>query len=326
MRRHRIGLIGCGAIGKVHAGNLSDLAEMVFASRTRVRAEEFQHRFGGEVAQDFEAVLGMDEVAAVVIATPPELHSQHTVAALSAGKSVLVEKPLCPSAAEVDQIEVAAQKARPQFVMVAENYYYKPSLALLKQMMADGVVGGVRRFELQKLTRQLTSGWKRQYGALLEGGIHFVALLGDLVDAATPAGGELASPTSVSATFPTGVSAEPERQSRLELVYASGLEARLRYAWDVPSLARGMFQHGRIFGDEGHIGFESNGLYAWTRGRSGARLRVPDMRDLMGYAAMTRDFLACLDEPGRAPYSDLARARRDLSIVFEAYSMGGATS
>ena len=210
--------------------------------------------------------------------------------------------------------------------MVAENYYYKPSLAQLKQMVVDGAVGTVRRLEVQKLTRQSPSGWKCQYGALLEGGIHFVALIGDLADAATPAGGLLASPTSISATFPTGSPAEPERQSHLELVYPGGLEARLRYAWDVPSLARGMLQHSRIVGDEGCIGFESNGLYVWTRGRPGARLRVPGLRDLMGYAAMTRDFLACLDEPGREPYSNLARARRDLSVVFEAYQKGGRIS
>ena len=322
MRKHRIGLIGCGNIGKVHAGNLFGPAELVFCSRTRARAEEFQQRFGGQVAESFQDLLAMDEVAAVVIATPPEYHAEQTIAALGAGKSVLVEKPLCASAAEVDQIEVALQEGRPHFVMVAENYYYKPSLAQLKQMMVAGVVGAVRRFEVQKLTQQVASGWKSGYGALLEGGIHFVALIGDLADAVVQGGDQPTSPTSVSAVFPAGGSGEPERHSQLELMYAGGLEARLRYAWDVPSLTRGAFQHGRILGDEGYIGFESNGLYVWTRGRSGTRLRLPGMRDLMGYGMMTRDFLACLDDPGRVPYSNLARARRDLSIVFEAY--GGA--
>ena len=39
----------------------------------------------------------------------------------------------------------------------------------------------------------------------------------------------------------------------------------------------------------------------------------------MGYGGMIRDFLGCLQEPGRQPYSELARARRDLAIVFAAY-------
>lgn len=326
VRKHRVGLIGCGGIGKVHAGNLSGETELVFCSRTRTRAEEFGQRFGGDVAEDYQDLLTMDDVAAVVIATPPEYHAEQTIAALGAGKSVLVEKPLCPSGAGVDQIEATSREAGSPFVMVAENYYYKPSLAQLKRMVVGGAVGSVRRLEVQKLTKQQASGWKSEYGALLEGGIHFVALIGDLVDAAALESDLPTSPISVSAAFPTGGPGEPERHSRLELVYASGVEARLRYAWDVPSLTRGTFQHGRIVGDEGCIGFECNGLYLWTRGRSGTRLRVSGMRDLMGYGAMVRDFLACLDEPGRVPYSNLARARRDLGIVFEAYGEGSHAS
>ena len=72
----RIGLLGCGAIGRVHARNLAPQAELVFCSRTRARAEGFGQEFGGVgVCERYEDLLAMDEVDAVVIATPPEVHT-----------------------------------------------------------------------------------------------------------------------------------------------------------------------------------------------------------------------------------------------------------
>ena len=92
----------------------------------------------------------------------------------------------------------------------------------------------------------------------------------------------------------------------------------LHYAWNAFSLTKGTFQHARILGTEGRIVFECNGLYVRLRGRR-KRLYFPGVGDLMGYKGMMRDFLQCLQEPGRQPYSNLARAERDLGIVFTAY-------
>ena len=52
-------------------------------------------------------------------------------------------------------------------------------------------------------------------------------------------------------------------------------------------------------------------------GRKG--LSLPGFADLMGYAAMTDDFLLCLSCREASPYSSLERARRDLDIVLRAY-------
>ena len=99
----RIGLLGCGVIGRVHARNLAPHAELVFCSRRRASAEEFRQQFGGVgVCQRYEDLLAMEEVAGVVIATPPEVHTAQVVQALEAGKAVMVEKPMCASRAEVD--------------------------------------------------------------------------------------------------------------------------------------------------------------------------------------------------------------------------------
>jgi len=276
------------------------------------------------VAADFAAVLASD-VDAVIIATPPQMHCRQVVEALGAGKSVLVEKPLCTSPAEVEQIAAAAAAAAGPFLMVAENYYYKPSLAALRRAVAEEWMGAVGELSVRKLTRQEAGGWKSRWGALLEGGIHFVALAADLADAALGAAAPSA-PDEVAAEFPGCRPGEPERHARLRLTYGSGLVVRLHYAWDTATLLRGTFQHSCLQGAGGHIIFESNGLYLFERSRRGPRLAVPGLADLMGYRAMTDDFLGCLGGPGRQPYSDLARARRDLAIVFAAYAHRGGSS
>jgi predicted dehydrogenase len=325
----RIGLSGCGAIGALHARNLAKRnTELVFHNRTRAKAEEFGRRFHGKVSGEFEALAaGCD---AIVIATPPEQHASQVLTALAAGKPVMVEKPLCTTADELARIEAAAAIApEGSFVLVAENYYYKPSVALMRETIAWDGIGAVQSMHVKKLTQQKAENWKAGYGALLEGGIHFVALMADLADASqaqvqgavdidtppTP----IRTPLAVHAEFPTATPGDPaERQSRLTLSYEGGLEAQLHYAWDVPSLTKGTFQHSRVHGATGRILFESNGIYVDVRGPGRKGLSFPGFGDLMGYEAMTDDFLRCVDT-GATPYSNLARARRDLDIVFRAY-------
>jgi predicted dehydrogenase len=311
----RVCLVGCGRIARVHAGHLAGHAVLSCCSRSRERAETLRAEFGGERVYDrYEEVLAAPGIDAVVICTPPEHHAAQAVAALAAGKSVLLEKPACLDRAELQALVQAAARHPDRLLMVAENYYYKPSLRMLRELVADGIVGAVRRVEVRKEYGQPAIGWRSAHGALLEGGVHFVALLSGVMEAA----GEWA-PTDVAAEFPGAEPGAPERRSVTRLRYAGGIVAELRYAWDRPAILRGTFQHSRIEGSEGSIAFESNGLYAWVRrGRAGGP-RLPGLRDLMGYREMTRDFLACLAGERQTPFSDLRRAVRDLEIVLSAY-------
>lgn len=332
----RIGLSGCGAIGALHSGNLAKRGvDLAFHNRTRSKADDFARRFGGEACAELDTLIeGCD---ALVIATPPEQHTEAVVAALTAGKPVMVEKPLCVSADQLARIEtIAAAAPAGAFVMVAENYYYKPSLVLMREVVAWDGIGAVQSMMVKKLTQQTAAGWKAAHGALLEGGIHFVALVADLADAALLLAGSnlekraaaalagevsptpVRSPDEVEARFPTSSTATPERRSSLCLRYANGPEVMLHYAWDAPTLLKGTMQHSRVDGEAGRIVFESNGIYVHVRGPGRKGLSLPGFGDLMGYGAMTDDFLSCVTA-GAAPYSDLTRARRDLGIVFRAY-------
>lgn len=301
-----VAIVGCGRIARVHAANLAPGARLAFTSRSPESARALAARFSGEALAGFEEALERPDIAAVAICSPLEHHAAQTVAALEAGKSVLVEKPMAQSRAEVDAIGRALIGRPPGALMVAENYLYKPSLGRLRGWLPG--IGPLSRVRVSKLTRQQPTGWRVGHGALLEGGIHFVALLGAIVGA---------EPAAVRADFPGG--GEPERHAHVELEYPSGVRAEVRYGWNTPSLPGGILQHSFVEGEDGRIVFESNGLYVWSRAGWGIRLRVGPFADLMGFGAMAADFLRSVRNPARRPRSDFETARRDLEVVFRAY-------
>ncbi|MDA0711820.1 MAG: Gfo/Idh/MocA family oxidoreductase [bacterium] len=304
----RVCLVGCGQIGATHARRLTKASDLYFCSRSWTSARHFQKKFLGRgVLADFDKVLESD-IDAVVIASPPEFHAQQVICALQAQKAVLVEKPLCISPGELESIEKAMAEATNPLLMVAENYYYKPSLQYLKGLIARGELGPIQSLLVRKLSTQKAVGWKSAHGALLEGGIHFIALICDFFD--LPA-------IDVEAVFPGRDPVSPERNSITRLTFANRVTAELRYSWNTPSLLRGVFQHSRMDCTHGTIHFESNGMYAWHSGS--LRPIFPGFRDLMGYGAMTRDFMKCLEDRFQVPYSNFERAKRDLNIVFRAY-------
>lgn len=301
-----IAIVGCGRIARVHAANLAPHTRLMFTSRSRGSAEGCAARFGGETLASFEEAIERPEVTAVVICAPLAHHASQTVAALEAGKAVLVEKPMAQSRAEVDAIGRALAGRPSGFLTVAENYLYKPSLSHLRAWLPH--IGPLRRIRVSKLTRQRPSGWRAGHGALLEGGIHFVALLGAIARS---------QPATVRADFPG--EDEPERRASLELDYPAGLRGEIRYGWDTPSLPGGILQHSFVEGEHGRIVFESNGLYLALRAGRDIRFRMGPLADLMGFRAMARDFLQSIRNPTRLPRSDFATARRDLEVVFRAY-------
>ena len=125
-KRPRVCILGCGNIGALHAKNLRWKAELYFCSRSRLSAYKFNMKFKGHgVFEDFESLL-LSDVNAVVIASPPEYHKDQIVSLLEVGKAVMVEKPMCISADEVAGVERVLSRVEVPFLMVAENYYYKP--------------------------------------------------------------------------------------------------------------------------------------------------------------------------------------------------------
>lgn len=142
----RFALVGAGFIGGVHARELAGLdeAELVAVIDTDpAKAEALATRCGAPVtATDLDAVLRRDDVDAVSICTPTGLHADGAVAALDAGKHVVVEKPLDVTLAAADRI-IDAEKRSGKTVAVISQHRFDRSSEKVLQAVRDGHLGTI---------------------------------------------------------------------------------------------------------------------------------------------------------------------------------------
>jgi predicted dehydrogenase len=143
----RWGLIGAGNVCEHKAGpplygvKASEL--VLVHRRDRAAGEDFVRRHGhGAYVGSLREMLHSDAIDAVYVASPHALHAGHTIAALEAGKHVLVEKPMALHQEECDRM-IAAAEANGRSLGVA--YYRRgyPSVAHVRKLIADGVIGEV---------------------------------------------------------------------------------------------------------------------------------------------------------------------------------------
>jgi predicted dehydrogenase len=112
------------------------------AARELSRAEALGP--SGAVYSSYNQLIADPTVDAVYISLHNNAHAPWTVAALAAGKHVLCEKPLGLSAAEVDEMTAAAERAGCVLVE-ASMYRWHPRVRLTQQLLADGRIGAVRQ-------------------------------------------------------------------------------------------------------------------------------------------------------------------------------------
>ena len=110
----KIALIGAGAIGRIHARNLSHSATCNLAhviDFDRGRADEVSRLFGGRADDSLSVAISDDTVDAVIVASSTDAHKDHVLAAARAGKAILCEKPIASSLDDarycVDEIQRA---------------------------------------------------------------------------------------------------------------------------------------------------------------------------------------------------------------------------
>lgn len=95
-----------------------------------------------EVETDVATLLRRDDIDAVAIATPARTHAALAIAALEAGKHVLVEKPLASTLEDARRmVDVAAAQGRA--LMLDHTFCYTPAVRHIRQMIADDVIGDV---------------------------------------------------------------------------------------------------------------------------------------------------------------------------------------
>jgi UDP-N-acetylglucosamine 3-dehydrogenase len=145
----RIGVVGCGRMGAFHIRNYGQIecARLVAVSDPHAEA---RRRVLGEarVAEyaDWREMIeyGEDELDAISIASPSELHAEIALEALAAGLHVLVEKPIATTLPDALRMRGAAMEADRK-LMVGHVERFNPAVAKLRELVADGRLGSIYR-------------------------------------------------------------------------------------------------------------------------------------------------------------------------------------
>ena len=132
------------------------------------------------VFTDYHKMLELDEIDVVDICTPNDVHSPAAVAALDAGKHVLVEKPIALNAAQA-QAMVEASRRSGRKLMVAQCIRFRPDNQALKRFIEAGQMGEIYYARAQTVRRRGVPSWgvftskeKQGGGPLIDIGVHIL--------------------------------------------------------------------------------------------------------------------------------------------------------
>ena len=178
-------MIGCGGFGLFALQQFTQVPGVKLvgmAGTHRPASLAAAARFGVENVDDVGELLRRDDVDVVYIATPPFLHHAQAMAALEAGKHVIVEKPLALTVAQADEL-VAAARQRDRLLVANLMQRYNPLFDAVRRLVETRVLGEVLHgsFENYASDENLPAEhwfWDRAKsgGIFVEHGVHFFDL------------------------------------------------------------------------------------------------------------------------------------------------------
>jgi len=130
-----------------------------------------------EVLPDLDAALGRADIGLIVVATPDALHAEQSIAALKAGKSVVVDKPFAATLAEAEAVAEVVASATGVF-SVFQNRRWDADFLTLRRLIVEGELGEVAVFEshYDRFRPTVTDRWKdtRDGGVWADLGPHLI--------------------------------------------------------------------------------------------------------------------------------------------------------
>ena len=142
----RLAFAGTGHISRVHAAAALSIPDIALAAVVNHRPEsraDFASQFGIERQYDtVDSMLADGGVDALVVSTPNALHAPQSIAALTAGLHVMVEKPMALNAAECEAMLSASESSGAK-LMVAHCWRFDDEVNWLKRQIDSGVLGDI---------------------------------------------------------------------------------------------------------------------------------------------------------------------------------------
>jgi predicted dehydrogenase len=176
-----VAIVGCGGIGQKRARALGEATLVACADVDLLRAEALAK--GAFATTDWRAAVDRSDVEVVIVATTNDALAGIAIAALEAGKHVLIEKPAARSVKELDRIVVAADRAG-RLVRVGFNHRYHPAFRLARRIVDRGDLGDLM-FIRGRYGHGARPGYDREWradpalsggGELIDQGVHLIDL------------------------------------------------------------------------------------------------------------------------------------------------------
>jgi len=189
-----VAILGCGLIGQKRSKTLAGAKLVVCADLDEKRAKSLAAGFPGcDAGVDWRAAIQRADVDIVIVATTNDALVETSLAAVQAGKHVLVEKPAARNVAELDLL-IAAARNSDVLVRVGFNHRYHPALLKAHELVDAGELGELM-FVRGRYGHGGRKGYDREWranpalsggGELIDQGVHLIDLsrwfLGDFSD------------------------------------------------------------------------------------------------------------------------------------------------
>jgi predicted dehydrogenase len=145
-----VGIIGTGWGARVQAPTLREagLSVTAIAGHNRDRTRVIADDLGLRAHDDWRELIGSSDIDLITIVTPPSEHREMALAAIAAGKHVLLEKPTAMHAGEAEELVSAAEKSPELVTLIDHELRFLPSWREARAQMSDAI-GEIRYAEVR---------------------------------------------------------------------------------------------------------------------------------------------------------------------------------
>lgn len=346
--RIHFGILGCGVIGPHHAqaiaGLQDDAALVAVADIHMDRAEKVAQQYDVAAYGSLDDLLHHPGLDAVCVCTPSGEHARDAIAALDAGKHVVVEKPVDVTLAAIDQL-LAARRSKAQKVAVISQHRFDTSTQIVRDAVEQGRFGrltvGTAQVRWWRSQSYYDGGaWRGTWkldggGALMNQSIHTIDLLqwimGPVVEVSAYTGLLAHEQIEVEDTAVAIVRFANGSLGMIEGTTAAypGLTARLEVHGDrgtaiidndelVYYHSAATEEEGAAYGASGDGNQAADMLHQYAADRVAATAGSDPASLSMAHREQIRDFIEAIHED-REPLVNIEEGRKPVAIILAIY-------
>lgn len=221
----RVGIAGYGYWGPNLARAVAETGtasvEMIADRSVEAQARAGRRHPAARLAEDIHAMIADPSVDAVMIATPVSTHFELAMAALKAGKHVLVEKPMADSPARAAAlVDEAARRGR--VLMVDHTFVYTGAVQKIADLIEADELGDIYYYDSTRVNLGL---FQRDVNVIWDLAVHDFAIMDRLI---------AAKPVAISAAAAGFLTGSPENMAHLTVYFDNGAMAHLNVNWLAP--------------------------------------------------------------------------------------------